>query len=68
MNTETGPRDIHATVSTGGSFGSTSLQQEIGLGQARSIRSIEIRWPTSGEVQVIEGPEMDRILEIEEKL
>ena len=67
VNTDTGPRDIHATVSTGGSFGSTSLQQEIGLGQADSIRSVEVRWPTSGEVQVIESPTMDRILEIEEE-
>ncbi|WP_198675301.1 FG-GAP-like repeat-containing protein [Pleomorphovibrio marinus] len=39
-------REIFNTVSTGGSFGSSPLQQEIGLGNAvRKIDSIEVRWP-----------------------
>ena len=33
------------TVSSGGSFGSSSLQQEIGLGKSNSIGRIEIKWP-----------------------
>ncbi len=41
-------RDIYATVGTGGSFGSSSLQQEIGLGDAQMIEAIEIQWPKPG--------------------
>ena len=59
-------RDIYATVSAGGSFGCSSLQQEIGLGQARSIRTIEITWPVTGKVQTFKNVEMDRILKIRE--
>jgi len=40
-------RDIWHTVGTGGSFGSESLQAEIGLGDATAIEEIEIRWPGS---------------------
>ncbi|TDI45985.1 MAG: tetratricopeptide repeat protein, partial [Acidobacteria bacterium] len=63
----TGTRRIHRTVGTGGSFGSSSLQQEIGLGDARAIRSIEIRWPTrDGFVQRIGPLPLDRFVEIDE--
>ncbi len=41
-------RDIYATVGTGGSFGSSSLQQEIGLGDAQKIEAVEIQWPKPG--------------------
>jgi hypothetical protein len=66
VNTKTGSRDIYATVTTGGSFGASSLQQEIGLGQATSIREIEIFWPVSGKVQVFKNVEMDQTLKIRE--
>jgi hypothetical protein len=42
---EQGTRDIHATVSSGGSFGASSLQAEIGLGKIRGIRQVDIQWP-----------------------
>lgn len=38
-------RDIYATVGTGGSFGSSSLRQEIGLGDAEHIEFVEVQWP-----------------------
>lgn len=38
-------REIHRTVSSGGSFGASSLQQEIGLGQAKRIKTLVIHWP-----------------------
>ena len=41
-------RAIWSTVGTGGSFGSSSLRQEMGLGQATAIESIEITWPKPG--------------------
>ena len=61
-----GVRDVHSTVSTGGSFGASSLQQEIGLGQARRIEFVEVTWPATGAVQVFEEVAMDQVLRIRE--
>ncbi len=57
--TGTQSRSIHLLAGTGGSFGSSSLQQEIGLGQAESIESVTIRWPGSGLVQEFGPVELD---------
>lgn len=40
-------RTIHRTVRTGGSFGATTLEQEIGLGDATRIDTLRIAWPTT---------------------
>ncbi len=66
VQTPGGPRDIYALGGTGGSFGCNSLQQEIGLGDATTIESIEVRWPTSGEVQVFPRPAMDQTYKVVE--
>ena len=58
--TAAGMRSIHRTVSTGGSFGASSLRQEIGLGGATAIEAIEIHWPTSGITQRLTAVPMDR--------
>jgi len=51
-----------ATVTTGGSYFSASDKRvHFGLGDERSIRSLEIEWPT-GVVQRIDNPGVDRIL------
>lgn len=47
VRTPAGPRAIHRTVGSGGSFGSNPLRQEIGLGDATAITGVEIRWPGS---------------------
>ncbi len=59
-----GERTIHSTVSSGGSFGASSLRQEIGLGDATGIVAVEIRWPGSDETQKIEGLELGRFYKI----
>ena len=64
--TEAGERAIHRTVSTGGSFGASSLQSEIGLGQATGITAIEVLWPATGQVQRFEDVMMDRAFVIRE--
>ncbi len=43
-----GERSIHRTVSSGGSFGASTLRLEVGLGDAARIREVEIFWPVSG--------------------
>ena len=60
-------REIFSTVSSGGSFGASSLRPHIGLGKAGAIDLLEIRWPGSGTVQQFKGPfPADRTYEIRE--
>ena len=42
------PRDLFSTVSTGSSFGGSSLQLLLGLGDATRIAVVEVRWPGGG--------------------
>jgi hypothetical protein len=59
-------RPIHVEVTSGGSFGANSLQQEIGLGQAERIDALEIYWPASRIRQVFRDLAVDQFLEIHE--
>ena len=54
-----GSRAIHRVVGTGGTFGSSSLQLEIGLQQADHIKGIHIFWPASQVEQYFEQPAMN---------
>jgi hypothetical protein len=65
VETSSGARDLYAVVSTGGSFGGSSLQQEMGLGQATAIRAIEIKWPL-GAVQQFKNVGMNAFWRIRE--
>jgi hypothetical protein len=58
-------RTIHRTVSTGGSFGASSLQQEIGLGAADAVQSITITWP-SGATQQFTDVGLNQMLHVRE--
>ena len=66
VRSDEGVREIYATVSTGGSFGSSTLQQELGLGRATGIELLEVTWPASGEVQHFTEVPMDRIVLVTE--
>jgi len=48
---DAGERTLHRVVGTGGSFGSSSLQLEIGLGTATAIRRVEVDWPAPGPTE-----------------
>lgn len=63
LETPEGPRQVYATVGTGGSFGSSSLQQEIGLGNATAIKRLKVRWP-GGSTEQWHDLLPDRILKI----
>jgi hypothetical protein len=54
-------RSVHALTGWGGSFGGSSLRQEIGLGRAREIEEIVVRWPGSGKVERHVGPALNRV-------
>ena len=53
-------------VSSGGSFGSNSYVQHVGLGTSTGIESIDIVWPASKTRQVFRNPPIDTLLEIQE--
>jgi hypothetical protein len=60
-----GGRRIHAQVSTGGSFGSSSLRQEIGLGAATRVVGLTVAWP-SGTRQTLTGIAADAAYRLRE--
>jgi hypothetical protein len=66
LQTPHGPRELHRVVSSGGSFGSNPLRQEIGLGDATAIAAVDIRWPGSDTRQTLTGLELNHSYEIRE--
>ncbi len=61
-----GVRSIHRVVGSGSSFGANSLRAEIGVGDASVVRTLRVRWPTSGAVQEFSAVELGRIYELVE--
>jgi hypothetical protein len=53
-------------VTSGGSFGSNSLMQHIGLGRASRIEALEVVWPASGVRQTFRDVPLDAFIEIRE--
>ena len=47
VNTPAGTRDVYRTITSGSSFGANSLQLEVGLGDASTIKEIKVQWPNS---------------------
>ena len=66
VTTPQGHRSFHRVVTSGGSFGSSSFRQEIGLGRAMAIDRIEIFWPGSQTTQRLEQVDMERQVHITE--
>jgi hypothetical protein len=52
-------------VTHGASFGCLPLEQHFGLGQAKQIDALEIRWP-SGLVQPVENPPVNDTIRVVE--
>jgi hypothetical protein len=58
-------RDLFLAVNTGGSFGASSLRREIGLGDARRIVEVEVRWPgAAADIALYRGLEPKRAYRI----
>jgi hypothetical protein len=53
-------------VSSGGSFGASSLVQHLGLGRATAIESLEIFWPGSRTRQVLRDVPVNSSIEVRE--
>ncbi len=66
VRTDSGTRRIYAEVSSGGSFGASSLRQEIGLGTGTRIDELAVTWPGGRTRQVFRDVAVDQFIEIEE--
>ena len=64
LETPAGPRRIHRVVSSGGSFGASTLRVFVGLGDATRIAGVDVAWPLAGKgaaaVQTFDGLEPAR--------
>jgi hypothetical protein len=60
------PLTIHRHVSSGSSFGANTLQQTIGLAQARQVAILEIHWPASKTTQIFRDIAADQAIEVTE--
>ncbi len=59
-------RSIYRWVSSGGSFGSSPLEQHIGLGNSATIESLEISWPVSKTLQTFTNVGKNQYLSVKE--
>ncbi len=66
LDTPGGERSLYKNVCNGGSFGSSPLRQEFGLGDARAVKAVEIFWPVTGLTQKITGLEKNRFYRVRE--
>lgn len=60
------PRSIYRAVGSGGSFGASPVEQDIGLGKSARITELDIFWPVSGTHQVFSNVDKNQFLEIKE--
>jgi tetratricopeptide (TPR) repeat protein len=56
----------YRVVTSGGSFGSSSFTQSIGLGKAAQVSELEIYWPASKTRQVFRNVAANQFIEIKE--
>ncbi len=67
INDQDTPRTVFHTVGSGASFGGNSLMAEIGLGQARVIKSLEITWANAKRiVSVYTDIPVNKVIRIKE--
>jgi hypothetical protein len=59
-------RSIYRWVNSGGSFGGNPLRNQIGVGRAAHIASLEIYWPKTDTTQLFEGLPVNCIIRVTE--
>ncbi len=59
-------RMVYREVNSGGSFGSSPLRREIGIGKAAVIDEITVKWPASRTVQILKNVAADQLIKITE--
>jgi hypothetical protein len=59
-------RTVYRDINSGGSFGASPFTKEIGIGKAKMIDELIVKWPTSGMVQVFKNVSPCQFLSIKE--
>jgi hypothetical protein len=59
-------RSIYRTINSGGSFGSSPLEQHIGLGKSAKILDLEVWWPVSQTTQDFKDVSTNQFIEVQE--
>lgn len=59
-------RRVYGQVGPGGSFAGSPLRVHLGLGRAERLERLEVRWPKSGQVQVVTGLALDSAVRVVE--
>jgi hypothetical protein len=59
-------RMVYRELNSGGSFGSSPLRREIGIGQATVVDEVKIVWPASGITQVFKNIQPNQWIKIKE--
>jgi len=59
-------RVLYREVNSGGSFGSSALRREIGIGQSNLIDEVEITWAKTGKKQVLRNLRPNQFIKIKE--
>ncbi len=59
-------RSVYRDVNSGGSFGCSPFQKEIGIGKATMIDELLIKWPTSGTQQIFRNIQPRQFIKIKE--
>lgn len=67
VQTSEGPRSVFATVRASASFGGSPLDIRLGLGDARIVERLEIRWPGGGDKQIIVRPSPGEMLTVKQE-
>jgi hypothetical protein len=66
LETAEGQREIHRAAGSVASFGGSPARQEIGLGKATAIVSLEVTWPRSGERAIYTDVPLDSMIRVTE--
>jgi hypothetical protein len=59
-------REIHRTVSSGGSFGANPMEMHIGLGAASKIQKMDVWWPATNTRQTFTSLAKNQFIEVAE--
>ena len=59
-------RSVYKDVNSGGSFGSSPLRQNIGIGQAKQIDELQITWAGNNKVQIFKNISPNQFLHVTE--
>ncbi len=57
---------LYRVVGTGGSFGSSPMRLEVGLGNASSIQNVIVQWPATQSVETFRGVPLQQFVIIRE--